>query len=80
MSDALGPDNTAYTDWLGSTNGLGPTLMGAQMAKQSFVAAIQDVFLITAAFTLLALIPAFFLKKAEKKPKSGEPNHAALME
>ncbi|HTH14728.1 MAG TPA: DHA2 family efflux MFS transporter permease subunit [Spirochaetia bacterium] len=80
MSDALSPDNTAYTDWLTSTPGIGTTLMGTQMAKQSFVSAIQDVFLLTAAFTLLALIPAFFLKKAEKKPQAGGNAPAAVME
>jgi EmrB/QacA subfamily drug resistance transporter len=33
------------------------------VAKMSFVNAIDDVFIVTAAFTLIALVPAFFLKK-----------------
>ena len=34
------------------------------VAKSSFVNAIDDVFIVTAALTLIALIPALFLKKA----------------
>ena len=80
MTDSLSVDNTAYTGWLLANPVNGPVVMATQLAKQSFVFAIQDVFLLTAAFTLLALIPSFFLKKAENKPQPGAPNHAAVME
>ena len=38
-------------------------LMSGMVAKNSFVNAIDDVFIVTAAFTLIALVPALFLKK-----------------
>jgi len=77
MTDNLGPDNGAFTTFLASNPVVGPPLVAAQLAKQSFVLAIQDIFLLTAAFTLLALLPSLFLKKAVK-PKSGD--ELAVME
>ena len=35
------------------------------LAKTSFVNAIDAVFIVTAAFTLIALVPAMFLKKGK---------------
>jgi len=46
------------------------------VAKMSFVSAIDDVFLVTAAFTLLALVPAFFFKKSVH----GKPRGAAVVD
>ena len=46
-----------------------------RLSQQSYVSAIDDVFVITAAFTLLALIPSFFLKRARggrMGPAAGE--------
>ena len=44
--------------------------VGGLVTQNSYVNAIDDVFLITAAFTIIALIPAFFLKRgtAPKRP------------
>jgi EmrB/QacA subfamily drug resistance transporter len=78
MSDSLGPDNTAYSSWLTAHSGVGPLMFSAQMGKQSFVYAIQDIFLLTAVFTLLAIVPALFLKKKQKPNTAGAP--AAVME
>jgi len=75
MSDALSTDNTAFTSFVASTPS-GSSLVAAQVAQQSFVLSIQDVFLLTAGFTLLALIPAFFLKKADQ-PKEAA-THAVM--
>lgn len=49
----------------GGAQGRGAALAYLQgmVARTAFVNAIDDVFLITAAFTLLALVPALFLKK-----------------
>jgi EmrB/QacA subfamily drug resistance transporter len=79
MSDSLSVDNTAYSGFLQANPGIGQTMMATHVAKQSFVFAIQDVFLLTAAFTLLAILPALFLKKAQKAPQSTD-NHAVVME
>jgi hypothetical protein len=46
------------------------------VAKTSFVNAIDDVFIVTAAFTLLALVPALFLKKGT----NGKARGAAMAE
>ena len=46
------------------------------IAKLSFVSAIDDVFIVTAAFTLIALVPALFLKKGT----NGKPRGAAMAE
>jgi len=79
MTDALSPDNLAYTGFLTDNPVAGPSMIASHLAKQSFVAGIQDVFLLTAAFTLLAVVPSLFLKKAIKtsKPAGG---HAPAME
>jgi EmrB/QacA subfamily drug resistance transporter len=42
-----------------------------QVAKLSFVGAIDDVFVVAAAFTLVALLPAFFLKRGAKASGPG---------
>jgi hypothetical protein len=39
------------------------------VAKTSFVNAIDDVFLVTAAFTLIALVPALFFKRSSRAGK-----------
>jgi len=80
MTDTLSTDNVAYTSFLQANPTIGPTLIGGQMAKQSFVLSIQDVFLLTAAFTLLAVLPSLFLKKPAQKAPAGEPSHAVAME
>jgi len=78
MSDSLGPDNAAFSSWLTANPGLGTSMFSAQMAKQSFVYAIQDIFLLTAIFTLLAIPTAIYLRKRQKSQTSGEP--AVVME
>lgn len=77
MTDALSYDNTAYTDFLAANPTTGALAVNTQLAKQSFVLSIQDVFLLTAVFTLLAVIPALFLKKATQ-PQSPTAGHAAM--
>ena len=79
MTDSLSTDNTAYTSFMLANPGTGASLIGTHIAKQSFVFAIQDVFLLTAGFTLLAILPALFLKKA-KKTQQPAGNHAVAME
>ena len=61
LTDALSTDNTAYTSFLAANPATGTTLMATHLAKQSFVMAIQDVFLLTAAFTLLAIVLIFLI-------------------
>jgi len=79
MTETLGPDNVAYTDWITANPVAGHAVITGHVAQQSFVFAIQDVFLLTAAFTLLAIVPALFLKKISK-PKSAAEAPAAVME
>ena len=50
--------------------------LDGMVARLSFVNAIDDVFLVTAAFTLIALVPAYFLKKGVH----GGPRGAAMAE
>ncbi len=45
--------------------GIALAFLQGQALKTGFVNAIDDVFLITAALTVLALVPAFFLKKGK---------------
>ncbi|HTP60189.1 MAG TPA: DHA2 family efflux MFS transporter permease subunit, partial [Spirochaetia bacterium] len=47
--------------------------------KTSFVTAIDEVFIVTAAFTLIALVPAFFLKRS-KSAAAGQQRQAAMAE
>jgi len=47
--------------------------------KASFVSAIDDVFIVTAAFTLIALVPAVFLKRA-KAAAAVQRREAAMAE
>jgi EmrB/QacA subfamily drug resistance transporter len=73
MTDSLTSDNQGFTSFLGANPGIGSTLVTVHLAQQSFVFAIQDVFLLTAGFTLLAIIPSFFLKKAAKAKTADGP-------
>jgi EmrB/QacA subfamily drug resistance transporter len=47
--------------------------------KTSFVSAIDDVFIVTAAFTLIALVPAVFLKRS-KPAVASQQRQAAMAE
>ncbi len=47
--------------------------------KTSFVSAIDDVFIVTAAFTLIALVPAIFLKRS-KTAVAAQRREAAMAE
>jgi EmrB/QacA subfamily drug resistance transporter len=51
-------------------------VLQALVAKTSFVNAIDDVFLVTAAFTLIALVPALFFKRGS----SAKTGRAAIAE
>jgi EmrB/QacA subfamily drug resistance transporter len=78
--------NPAAAGWLaragalagGGTRGRTAALAYLQgmVAKSSFVNALDDIFLITSAFTLLALLPAFFLKRGAQ----AGPGRAAAIE
>ncbi|HET6449673.1 MAG TPA: MFS transporter, partial [Spirochaetia bacterium] len=59
----------------GRGRGMALAFLEGQAMKTGFVNAIDDVFLITAALTVLALVPAFFLKKG----KSGGGGRGAAM-
>ena len=52
--------------------GIALALVQGMVAKSSFVNAIDDVFIVTAAFTLIALVPALFLRKGTNS-RSGGP-------
>jgi len=76
---SVSPDSTAVVDLLGRMQGLlggGPAAQGAALAslqalagRAAFVSAMDEMFIITSALTLVGLVPAFFLKKsaAEKR-------------
>jgi len=66
LTETLNTDNPAFTGWMGGNPAAGPALISTQIAKQSYVMSIRDVFILTAAFTLLAIVPALFLKKSRK--------------
>ena len=51
--------------------GVALALVQGMVAKSSFVNAIDDVFIVTAAFTLIALVPALFLKKGDSGKSRG---------
>jgi EmrB/QacA subfamily drug resistance transporter len=51
--------------------GIALALVQGMVAKSSFVNAIDDVFIVTAAFTLIALVPALFLKKGANGKSRG---------
>ena len=51
--------------------GVALALVQGMIAKSSFVNAIDDVFIVTAAFTLIALVPALFLKKGTNRSSRG---------
>ncbi len=70
ISDSLSPDNAAFCDFLRGNPEIGSTMVTGRVAQQSFVFAIQDIFIFTAVLTLLALIPVMFLKKQRKAPGS----------
>jgi EmrB/QacA subfamily drug resistance transporter len=71
MSDSVGPDNVAFTSWLAANPATGIMQFSAHMAKQSFVDAIQDIFLITAVFTLFAIPTAIYLRKKQRSAAEG---------
>jgi MFS-type transporter involved in bile tolerance (Atg22 family) len=50
--------------------------LAGMVGRTSFVNAIDEVFIVTAAFTLIALVPALFLKK----PAAGRARGAAMAE
>ncbi len=56
--------------------GLALAYLQGMVAKTSFVNAIDDVFIATAAFTLIAIVPALFLKKGV----NGKARGAAMAE
>jgi EmrB/QacA subfamily drug resistance transporter len=56
--------------------GIALAWMQGMVAKSSFVNAIDDVFIVTAGLTLIALVPALFLKKAA----AGKARGAAMAE
>jgi EmrB/QacA subfamily drug resistance transporter len=62
----------------GGAKGLGMALayLKGMVAKTAFVNAIDDVFIITALITVVAIVPAFFLKKG----KAGAARGAAMAE
>jgi hypothetical protein len=66
MSDSVGPDNIAYASWMAAHPGVGSLLFNSDMAKQSFVLSLQDIFLLTAIFILSAIIPGFLLRKKDQ--------------
>ena len=74
LTEMLNTDNTTFVAWMGANPATGPTLIATQVAKQSYVMSIQDVFLLTAGFTLLAIVPALFLKKLKKPPTPAAPS------
>jgi len=73
MTNTLSADNTTYTSWIQAHPVTGAMEMGSYLSKQSFVYSIQDVFMLTAGFTLLAVIPALFLHKAKATKAAGAP-------
>lgn len=52
-------------------------VLQGQIARLSFVGAVDDVFVVAAAFTVLALLPAFFLKRG-KEGASGRGRSASM--
>jgi len=78
----VNPANPAATGALaGASQMMGGGAKGHSMAlaflqgtvtQTAFVDAIDDAFLITAIFTVVAVIPAFFLKKGKSGAKRGE--------
>jgi len=65
----------------GGTRGASGALLWlqVQIARLSFVGAVDDVFVAAAAFTVIALVPAFFLKRA-KAGSSGMGRAASVAE
>ena len=51
--------------------GMALAFLQGMATKTAFVDAIDDVFLITAIFTVVAVIPAFFLKKGKAAAARG---------
>jgi EmrB/QacA subfamily drug resistance transporter len=81
ISDSLNADNPTFTSFLFDHPATGQMALNSQIAKQSFVFGIQDVFLLTAAITVIAVLPTLFLKRAKKQPgpqPASQP--AAVME
>lgn len=80
ISDSLNADNPGFTSFLHDNPGIGQSLLSANIAKQSFVFGIQDIFLLTAGITLLAVLPSLFLKRPKKKGPQPAAPQAAVME
>jgi len=66
LTETLNSDNPAFVGWMGANSTAGSTLLTGQISKQAYVLSIQDVFLLTSIFTLLAIVPALFLQKVQK--------------
>jgi len=60
---------------------LGLAYLWGVIEKASFVSAIDDVFIVTAAFTLIAIVPTLFLKKGKAAARAqGGQRQAAMAE
>jgi EmrB/QacA subfamily drug resistance transporter len=81
ISDSLNADNPSFTSFLLNNPMTGTSVLGGHISQQSFVFGIQDVFLLTAAITVIAVLPTLFLKRP-KKAAGPQPaaQHAAAME
>ncbi len=81
ISDSLNSDNPTFTSFLLDNPMTGQQALNGHIAQQSFVFGIQDVFLLTAAITVVAVLPTLFLKRPKKKA-AAQPaaQHAAVME
>lgn len=64
IRESLTTDNRALTDWL-TSNPAGQSVLSIHLGQVVYVAAIRDVFLVTAFLTLAAVVPALFLKKPQ---------------
>ncbi|HUI69230.1 MAG TPA: DHA2 family efflux MFS transporter permease subunit [Spirochaetia bacterium] len=58
---------------------IGLAYLWGMIQKASFVSAIDDVFIVTAIFTLIALVPAVFLRRS-KAAAAGQKREAAMAE
>jgi EmrB/QacA subfamily drug resistance transporter len=81
ISDSLNSDNPTFTSFLLDNPMTGSSALSGHIAKQSFVFGIQDVFLLTAAVTVVAVLPTLFLKRPKKAgPQPAGPQAAPAME
>jgi EmrB/QacA subfamily drug resistance transporter len=65
LTEGLNSNNTTFTSWIAQTPA-GSTLLTAHVTRQAYVMSIRDVFYLTAVLTLVAVVPAAFLKKPKK--------------